>query len=364
MRSPSAGAVEEPHSARFRRARSGRNPDGTRRVGGLRMSQVDPDRFEHRPVMVDEVVDLLGPVPAGTVVDATVGGGGHSRAILRAHPHLRIVGLDRDTDALAAAGATLAEFGDRTVVHHTRFDGLAAALDADGIGAISGALFDLGVSSPQFDRPERGFSYRGDAPLDMRMDRSEATRTAADLVNEASVTELAELFKANGETRFAGRIAKAILRERPVSTTGQLAEIVRDAIPAPARRTGGHPAKRVFQALRIAVNAELDVLPIALDAAIERLAPGGRLVVISYHSGEDRIVKERFLAAEGAGCTCPPRLPCVCGADERRTVRLLHRGARKPSTAEIEANPRAESARLRALEKLLPPAPAAIDTTA
>ena len=310
--------------------------------------------FEHRPVMVDEIVDLLGPVPAGTVVDATVGGGGHSRAMLQAHPQLRVLGLDRDADALAAAKENLAPFGDRVTLVHTRFDGLGAALAAHGIDTISGALFDLGVSSPQFDRPERGFSYRNDAPLDMRMDRSEATRTAADLVNEASVTELAELFKANGETRFAGRIAKAILRERPITTTGQLAELVRDAIPAPARRTGGHPAKRVFQALRIAVNAELDVLPVALDAAIERLAPGGRLIVLSYHSGEDRIVKDRFLAAEGAGCTCPPRLPCVCGAAERRTVRLLHRGARKPSAAEIAANPRAESARLRTLEKLHP----------
>jgi 16S rRNA (cytosine1402-N4)-methyltransferase len=317
------------------------------------MSQVDRS-FEHRPVMVDEVVDLLGPAPAGTVVDATVGGGGHSRAILRAHPHLRIVGLDRDADALAAAATALEPFGDRVSLHHTRFDGLDAVLDGEGIPAISGALFDLGVSSPQFDRVDRGFSYRGDAPLDMRMDQREP-RTAADIVNGASVTELAELFAANGESRFAGRIAKAIIRQRPVSTTGELAEIVRDAIPAPARRTGGHPAKRVFQALRIAVNRELEVLPVAIDAAIDRLAPGGRLVVISYHSGEDRIVKDRFLAAEDAGCTCPPRLPCVCGAAERRRVRLLHRGARKPSAAEVAANPRAASARLRSLEKLLPP---------
>lgn len=322
------------------------------------MSQADPaETFEHRPVMVDEIVDLLGPVPEGTVVDATVGGGGHSRAILSAHPHLRIEGLDRDVAALDAAGRTLEPFGDRARLHHVRFDGLAGILDAEGIGAISGALFDLGVSSPQFDRADRGFSYRGDAPLDMRMDRTGDTTTAADLVNGASVTELAELFKANGESRFAGRIAKAILRERPIATTGELAEIVRDAIPAPARRTGGHPAKRVFQALRIAVNHELEVLPVALDAAIERLAPGGRVVVLSYHSGEDRIVKDRFLAAEGAGCTCPPRMPCVCGAEERRTVRLLHRGARKPTAAEVAANPRAESARLRTLEKLpIPPA--------
>ena len=319
------------------------------------MSQADPaNAFEHRPVMVDEIVDLLGPVPAGTVVDATVGGGGHSRALLSAHPHLRVLGLDRDRDALAAAGQRLADLADRVTLVHARFDGLAAALDANGIEGISGALFDLGVSSPQLDRADRGFSYRTDAPLDMRMDRSEDTRTAADLVNGASVTELADLFKANGEGRFAGRIAQAIARQRPVTTTGQLAEIVRDAIPAATRRTGGHPAKRVFQALRIAVNAELDVLPVALDAAIERLVPGGRLVVLSYHSGEDRIVKDRFLAAEGAGCTCPPRLPCVCGAADRRTFRMVTRGARKPSAAEVAANPRAESARLRTLEKLPP----------
>jgi 16S rRNA (cytosine1402-N4)-methyltransferase len=318
------------------------------------MSQAD--RFDHRPVMVDTVVDLLGPVPAGHVVDATVGGGGHSRALLQAHPHLSIVGLDRDADALAAAHATLADFeaDGRVALHHARFDALAEVLDREGIPTIVGALFDLGVSSPQLDRAERGFSYRGDAPLDMRMDRSTDTRTAADVVNEASVTALADLFAANGESRFAGRIAKAIVRQRPVTTTVQLAEIVRDAIPAAARRTGGHPAKRVFQALRIAVNRELEVLPVAIDAAIERLAPGGRLLVLSYHSGEDRIVKDRFLSAEGAGCTCPPRMPCTCGAADRRTVRLLHRGARKPSADEVAANPRAESARLRTLEKLHP----------
>jgi 16S rRNA (cytosine1402-N4)-methyltransferase len=318
------------------------------------MSQADDPVFEHRPVMVDEVVDLLGPVPAGSVVDATVGGGGHARAVLRAHPHLRIVGLDRDTDALDAARTALAEFGDRVELHHARFDALADVLAAAHLDRISGALFDLGVSSPQFDRADRGFSYRGDAPLDMRMDRTSDVRTAADIVNDASITELASLFAANGEGRFAGRIARAIVQARPIETTGRLADVVRAAIPAATRRTGGHPAKRVFQALRIAVNAELEVLPVALDAAIAALAPGGRLVVISYHSGEDRIVKDRFLAAESGGCVCPPGLPCVCGADERRTVRLLHRGSRKPSTAEVAANPRAESARLRSLEKLPP----------
>jgi 16S rRNA (cytosine1402-N4)-methyltransferase len=316
------------------------------------MSQEDQaDAYEHRPVMVDEVVGLLGPVPAGPIVDATVGGGGHARAILLAHPQSTVVGLDRDTDALEAAAHTLHDeiAAGRARLHHARFDELDAVLDAAGIDRISGALFDLGVSSPQFDRPDRGFSYRRDAPLDMRMDRARDHRTAADIVNDATVAELADLFKDNGEGRFAGRIAKAIVAARPLTTTGELADVVKNAIPAPARRTGGHPAKRVFQALRIAVNDELGVLPVALDAAIERLAPGGRLVVIAYHSGEDRIVKDRFLAAETGGCTCPPNLPCACGAV--RTARLLHRGARKPTADEVAANPRAESARLRSLER-------------
>ncbi len=360
MRSPSAGTVEEPHSAHFCRADSGRNPDGNSRVGGLRMSQVDQP-FEHRPVMIDEIVDLLGPVPAGVVVDATIGGGGHSRAILQAHPQLRIVGLDQDADALLAAGDALASFGDRVSLHHARFDELPGVLDREAIAGVSAVLFDLGVSSPQLDRTDRGFSYRGEAPLDMRMDRRQST-TAADFVNEAAVTELADLFSANGESRFAGRIAKAIVRARPVTTTTQLAEIVRDAIPAPARRTGGHPAKRVFQALRIAVNRELEVLPVALEAALERLVPGGRVCVLSYHSGEDRVVKQTFLAAADTGCTCPPRMPCVCGAAARQGFRLLNRGARKPSADEVARNPRAESARLRSIEKLAPSEPPASET--
>jgi 16S rRNA (cytosine1402-N4)-methyltransferase len=326
------------------------------------MSQADRPPFEHRPVMVDEIVDLLGPVPAGPVVDATVGGGGHSRAILQAHPHLRFVGLDRDADAIAAAAQTLADAiaDGRAELHHARFDRLAEVVDAAAARPLSGALFDLGVSSPQLDRDDRGFSYRGDAPLDMRMDRRDPT-TAADLVNGLDVAALARLFAANGEGRFAGRIARAIAAARPIETTGRLADVVRNAIPAATRRTGGHPAKRVFQALRIEVNAELDVLPVAIDAAIEALAPGGRLVVLSYHSGEDRIVKERFLAAETGGCTCPPGLPCGCGAAERRTARLLHRGSRKPTPTEVAENPRAESARLRSLEKLAPPAAARPD---
>jgi 16S rRNA (cytosine1402-N4)-methyltransferase len=204
------------------------------------------------------------------------------------------------------------------------------------------------VSSPQLDEPTRGFSFHHDGPLDMRMD-PDAPVTAAGLVNSASEAELATLIAESGEERFARRIAAAIVRARPLSTTQELADVVADAVPVAARRRG-HPARRVFQGIRIAVNEELDQLPVAIDAAIDALAPGGRIVVLAYHSGEDRIVKERLRFAATGGCVCPPGLPCVCGA--RPTVRLLNRGAKKPTAAEIAANPRAESARFRAAERL------------
>lgn len=351
MSRPPTGEVEDPYSARFHRCRSGRNPDGVLSVGGPLMSQA----FAHTPVMLDEVVELLSAVPAGPVLDATLGGAGHARALLDARPDVTLIGVDQDADALAAAAERLAPYGDRVQLRHGRFD---RVLESDhSHGSLSGVLFDLGVSSPQFDRPERGFSYRADAPLDMRMDRSADTKTAADVVNTYGEAELARLFADNGERRFARRIARAIVAARPMRTTDELVEVVRGAIPHAARRTGGHPAKRVFQALRIEVNDELAILGPAIDAAVEALAPGGRCVVLSYHSGEDRIVKSRFLDAATGGCTCPPGLPCQCGAVPR--VRLLNRGARKPSTAEVTANPRAESARLRAVEKLAPVADSA-----
>ena len=303
--------------------------------------------FEHQPVMADEIVAILGDVPPGLLVDATVGGGGHARALLGARPQSRLLGIDRDEDAVAAAARTLAPFGDRVRLEHARFDQLPRYVDEP----VAGVLFDLGVSSYQLDEAERGFSYRADAPLDMRMDRT-SPRTAADVVNTTDERELARLFAENGERRFARRIAGRIVAHRPITTTAQLADIVKDAIPAATRRTGGHPAKRVFQAVRIAVNDELDILPQAIDSAVELLAPQGRCVVLAYHSGEDRIVKDRFRHAASGGCVCPPGLPCVCGAEP--TVRLLTRGARKPSAAEVARNPRAESARLRAVEKLEP----------
>ncbi|HUF33376.1 MAG TPA: 16S rRNA (cytosine(1402)-N(4))-methyltransferase RsmH [Acidimicrobiales bacterium] len=317
------------------------------------MTTTNPS-FEHRPVMVTEIVELLGPAPAGVVLDATVGGGGHAAAVLEAHPHLSVVGLDQDADAVEAARARLAPFGDRVSVHHTRFDRLTDTVRALDLPSLSGALFDLGVSSPQLDRADRGFAHRHDAPLDMRMDRS-ATRTAADVVNGYDEAELVRVLRQHGDERFATRIARAIVAARPVETTRELAALVRDAIPAPARRTGGHPAARSFQAIRIEVNDELAVLPVALDAAIDLLAPGGRVAVLSYHSGEDRIAKARLRLAETGGCACPPQLPCGCGAVP--LLRLLGRGGRTPSPEESAANPRAASARLRAAEKLAQPAP-------
>jgi len=305
--------------------------------------------FTHRPVMVDEVVELLRPVPAGVVVDATVGGGGHAAAILTALSHVTLLGLDQDEDALAAATRNLAPFGDRVVLRQARFDALAATMEELAVDDIAGALFDLGVSSPQFDRPERGFSYRFEGPLDMRMDRSRP-RSAADLVNGAGEAELAEILRVYGDERYASRIARAIVEHRPLHTTTELAEVVRSAIPAPARRRGGHPAKRSFQALRIAVNDELDVLAAALDQTIDALVPRGRAVVLSYHSGEDRVVADRFRTAATGGCVCPRGLPCTCGARPR--VRELRPLKRRPSVTERAANPRATSAILRAVERL------------
>jgi 16S rRNA (cytosine1402-N4)-methyltransferase len=308
----------------------------------------DTEPFDHQPVMCDEIVQVFAAVPAGVVLDATLGGGGHSEAILRSRDDLRIVGIDRDPAALAAASRRLERFGDRVDTFRARFDDLGDALDAHSVGGLSGALFDLGVSSPQLDRAERGFSYRGDGPLDMRMD-TDAAWSASDVVNGYAERELARIIRSYGDERFADRIARAIVAARPIETTNRLAEVVTGAIPAAARRTGGHPAKRTFQAIRIEVNGELDALPTALDGAIDHLVPGGRIAVLSYHSGEDRIVKDRMRRAESGGCECPADLPCVCGAV--RTVRLV-RAPKRPAASETSDNRRAASARLRVAEKL------------
>ena len=308
--------------------------------------------YGHEPVMLREIVDVFASVPEGCVVDATVGGSGHAVAILRAHRHLRVLGIDQDQRAIDHANALRdddADLAARLSVRKARFDALATELEHAGIEEISGALFDLGVSSPQFDLAERGFSYRNDGPLDMRMDADQAL-SAHDVVNGYDVDRLTDVIRRNSDERFAHRIAKAIVAARPIDTTSQLATVVADAIPAPARRTGGHPAKRTFQALRIEVNAELDVLPTALTAALDATAVGGRVAVLSYHSGEDRIVKHVMRDAQRADddVVASPYVHPESVRSSFRKVRVTER----PSREEMDRNPRASSARLRVIEKV------------
>ncbi len=313
--------------------------------------------FVHEPVMLAEVAALLSEVPAGIVVDATVGGGGHARAILESRPDVGVLGIDRDPSALSAARSRLAPFGTRALVVHGELADLedivgAATSKAGPLASypgVSGVLFDLGVSSEQIDRAERGFSYSKAGPLDMRMDPTRG-RTAASVVNELSEDELASLFAANGEGRNARRLARAVVAARPLTGTGQLAALIAGALGGAGARRGGHPAKRVFQAVRIEVNGELEQLQAGLEQAIGLLQPGGRLVCISYHSGEDRLVKAAMATAATGGCTCPPKLPCGCGAVP--VGRLVFKGAKKSRPAEVEDNPRSKSARLRCLERL------------
>ena len=306
--------------------------------------------FSHEPVMCEEILDVFAALDQGVFLDATLGGAGHSRPLLLAHPQLQLLGIDQDTSALTASQQVLADagLGGRATLRHARFDAVATIVQQEGLGSLAGALFDLGVSSHQFDVSERGFSYRFDAPLDMRMDQTRAL-SAHDVVNQFSREHLIALLRDNADERFAVRITDAIITSRPISSTMQLAEIVVSAIPAPARRRGGHPAKRTFQAIRIEVNAELQILASALREVIDVLQPGARLAVLSYHSGEDRIVKEVMRSAESGNCTCPADLPCGCGAV--RTVRRV-RVARKASAAEQARNSRSTSARLRVVEKI------------
>jgi 16S rRNA (cytosine1402-N4)-methyltransferase len=298
--------------------------------------------------MVTEVVEMFAPVPTGVLVDATVGGGGHAQALLESRDDVSLVGLDRDDRALRAARDALARFGARVTLRRSRFDAVARELAALGHAEVSGVLFDLGVSSPQLDVAERGFSYRHAGPLDMRMDDRD-TRTADEVVNRYSEGELTAVLRRYGDERHATRIARAIVAARPIETTTELADVVRDAIPAATRRQGGHPAKRSFQAIRIEVNRELDLLPDALEAAIDLLGVGGRCAVLTYHSGEDRIVKDAFRRATGGDTSPPPGLPVE---PQPAPVRLVHRRALRPGAVEVRRNPRAESARLRAVERV------------
>jgi 16S rRNA (cytosine1402-N4)-methyltransferase len=309
--------------------------------------------FTHDPVLVDEVTRHFAPLRGGVVIDGTVGGGGHAAALLASRDDVVVLGLDRDLDAIEAARSRLHQFGSRAVLRRARFSQLHAALDAarlEGVvpdGEVIGVLLDLGVSSHQLDDADRGFSYRNDGPLDMRMGRGDGP-TAAEYLEHTDESTFAALLAENGERRFARSIARSVLSLHP-TTTSQLSNAVERAVPAAARRRG-HVASRTFQALRIAVNDELGELARALDAAQEVLAPGGRLAVIAYHSGEDSLVKSTLRDAATGGCICPPDLPCVCGAVP--SMRLVTRGATKASKEEIERNPRARSARLRVAERL------------
>ena len=308
--------------------------------------------MQHQSVLLRECVRYLDIDPAGTYVDGTLGMGGHSEAILENLPEGRLIGIDRDERALEYARGRLSRFGGRAVLVKGNFGDLGTILDGLGIEKVNGFLFDLGVSSPQLDDKERGFSYMQDAPLDMRMDES-TPLTAREVLNTWSETELRSIFWRYGEERYAGRIAEAVARTRqetPIETTGQFVDIIRRTMPASALREKQHPAKRCFQAVRIAVNDELGELERMLDTAPERLVTGGRLLVISFHSLEDRIVKEAIRKREN-GCTCPPEFPvCTCGFV--KTLRSVTRKPVIPDGEELAANPRARSARLRIAERV------------
>jgi 16S rRNA (cytosine1402-N4)-methyltransferase len=316
--------------------------------------QRDPAGEQHVPVLLRRCVELLAPAltaPGAVVVDTTLGMGGHSEALLTTCPQARLIGIDRDPQALEIAGRRLAGFGDRVELVNAVYDELPAVLAELKIASVRGVLMDLGVSSLQLDQRDRGFAYSVDSPLDMRMNGTRGV-TAADVLNTYAAGDLVRVLREYGEERFAKRIVSAIVRERvtqPFDTSARLVELIRDNVPAATRRTGGNPAKRTFQALRIEVNAELEVLEAAVPAAIGALSVGGRIVVLAYHSLEDRIVKRAFTA--GSTSTSPPGLPVELPG-HGPTLRLLTRGAEQASDDETTTNPRAASVRLRAAERI------------
>lgn len=307
--------------------------------------------FKHYSVMLSETIEGIAVKPDGIYVDGTLGGAGHSSVIASKLTTGRLIGIDQDGDAIEAAAERLEPYKERVTIVRDNYENIPAVLDRLGIGQVNGILLDLGVSSYQLDTAERGFSYMADAPLDMRMD-DRMEKTAADIVNGYTETELFHIIRDYGEDSFAKNIAKHIVLERakrPIKTTGELAEIIKQSIPAKIRMTGGHPAKRTFQAIRIELNRELQVLSDSLTGMIERLAPGGRLCIITFHSLEDRIVKNAFKTAENP-CICPPGLPvCVCG---RKPVgKILTKHPVIPSEKELAENTRSKSAKLRIFEK-------------
>lgn len=306
--------------------------------------------FKHTSVLLNESIELLNVKDGGIYVDGTLGGGGHSEAILK-KANCRLIGIDRDDDALKAAGERLKPYGDRVTLVRSNFKDIVSVLDDLGIDKIDGCILDLGVSSYQLDTVERGFSYQHSAPLDMRMDQNQYT-SAFNIVNEYSVKELTRIFRDYGEEKWAPRIAQYIVSEREkgsINTTGELVEIIKKAIPVSARRTGPHPAKRTFQAIRIEVNNELGILENTVKSVNERLNVGGRMCVITFHSLEDRIIKHTMLNLQNP-CTCPPRIPvCICG--NKPSAKVITKAV-LPSEKELEENPRSKSAKLRAMERI------------
>lgn len=310
--------------------------------------------FHHIPVLLEECMQGLALHSGGVYVDCTLGGAGHSREILeRTGPDGRLVGIDQDPAALKTAGDKLKSYGERVMLIHSNFYRLAEVLDSLSLSGVDGILFDLGVSSHQFDTADRGFSYRYDAPLDMRMNPEENVPTARELVNKLGIQELTKIIRDYGEERWAARIAEFIVRERRIKeivTTEELVDVIKKAVPAGARREGPHPAKRTFQALRIAVNDELNRFGEALRQAVDCLKPGGRVCVITFHSLEDRIAKQ-VLADLAKSCVCPPELP-VCRCNKVPLVKIITGKPIQPKAAEISVNPRARSAKLRIAERL------------
>jgi 16S rRNA (cytosine1402-N4)-methyltransferase len=306
----------------------------------------------HVPVLLAEVVDLLAPRPGDVAVDLTLGGGGYAQALLeKLGPEGKLIGIDQDEDALAEAGRRLQGFPGFTAVKGN-FGDFSELLGERAIGEVDRCVLDLGVSSHQLDQIERGFSFRGDAPLDMRMDR-EAPTTAASLLAELEYQDLVRILREYGEERFASSIARAVIRERekaPLETTGQLVRIIEGAVPGAARRGPIHPATRTFQALRIAVNEELEALESVIPQIVDRLAPGGRLAVVAYHSLEDRIVKEKLLSYSGR-CVCPREFP-VCRCNPKKILEIVTRKPVRPGSEEVERNPRSRSAKLRVAERV------------
>ncbi len=307
-------------------------------------------KFSHIPVLLSEAIDGLSIKPSGTYIDGTAGGGGHSEAILKRLKTGRLISIDQDPDAIAFLKQKFSKYNNSIIIQNN-FENMDNVIKELSIDSVDGILLDIGVSSHQFDTPERGFSYHYDAPLDMRM--SQSGTSAADLVNTLSWQELAKIISDYSEEKFAKNISLAIVKEReiaPIETTGRLAEIIKSAVPAKVRREGGHPARKTFQALRIAVNGELDVLSRGLDAAFSILKPGGRLVVITFHSLEDRIVKKR-MASWCEGCTCPPDFPiCVC--NKKPQAKLINKKVIEASPQELLDNPRSRSAKLRVCMKM------------